>query len=142
MILLDTSGLLAALDAAQRVHAAAAQALQATRPPRLLSPFVLAELDYLLATRVGSGAQFALLDEVARGTYRLEPFDGDDVGRARVIIDRYADLELGLADASIVVLAERHDVRDVLTLDERHFRAVRALKGRRFRVLPADAEQP
>jgi uncharacterized protein len=138
VILLDTSGVLAALDARQRTHAAAAEALAAARPPRLLSPFVLAELDYVLTTRVGSRAQLALLGEVAREAYRLEQFAAADVDHARSIIERYGDLALGLADASIVVLAERHDTRDVLTLDERHFRAVRMSKGRRFRLLPAD----
>jgi len=54
------------------------------------------------------------------------------------VIQRYGDMELGLADASIVVLARRHDVRDVLTLDERHFRALRAGAGRPFHLLPAD----
>ena len=102
---------------------------------------MLAELDYLLATRVGSAAQLALLAEVARETYRLEEFSGNDLDRARAIIERYDDLALGLADASIVVLADRYNTRDVLTLDERHFRAVRTPRGRRFRLLPADLPQ-
>ena len=56
MIVLDTSGLLAAIDASQRHHVAAAKTLRASDGPRLLSPFVLAELDYLLSTRVSAGA--------------------------------------------------------------------------------------
>lgn len=79
------------------------------------------------------------LGEVIRGAYRLEPFDGDDVGRATAVIDRYRDLSLELTDASIVVLAERRGIHDVLTLDERHFRAVLGPGGRPFRILPADA---
>jgi predicted nucleic acid-binding protein len=138
MILLDTSGLLAAIDKSQRHHPAAAAALRAATAPRILSPFVLAELDVLLATRVGSDAQDALLEQVASGAYHLAPFDQIDVARARVILGRYRDLELGIADASIVVLAERHETGDVLTLDERHFRAVRGPAGRPFRLLPAD----
>ena len=63
---------------------------------------------------------------------------GADVGRAQAVIERYADLEIGLADASIVVLAERHGVQDVLTLDERHFRVLTA-RGKSLRLLPADA---
>ena len=137
-MLVDTSGLLAAIDGSQRAHAACAAAIRASRGPLLLSPFVLAELDYLLGARVSATAQDALLEEVARGAYRLEPFSADDVGRARAIAARYRDLDLGLADASIVVLAERHHVRDVLTLDERHFRALRHGRGARFRLLPAD----
>ncbi len=139
MILLDTSGLLAAIDASQRLHEAARRALEAAPPPWVLSPFVLAELDYLLATRVGQVAERALLAEVARGVYRLETFDADEMSAAERLIGRYRELDIGLADASVVVLANRYRVRDLLTLDERHFRALRGPGGRPFRLLPADA---
>ena len=138
MILLDTSGLLSAIDSGQRHHAACAAALQSAPGPLLLSPFVLAELDYLLARHVGAPAQSALLGEVVRGAYRLEPFGAADIESAKAIVERYRDLRIGLADASIVVLAERHHARDVLTLDKRHFRALRIGRRRRFRILPAD----
>jgi predicted nucleic acid-binding protein len=138
VIVLDTSGLLAAVDASQRHHREAAAALRAAAPPRLLSPLVLTELDYLLSSRVSPGAARALLGEVASGAYRLEPMDAEDIALATEIIDRYRDLELGLADASIVVLANRHSTMDLLTLDERHFRAVRGRGDRPFRLLPAD----
>ena len=139
MIILDTSGLLAAIDASQRDHAGAAAALRAAPPPWLLSPFVLAELDYLLAARVGQRAERALLAEVARGVYRLESFDAAEIASAERLIGRHAKLDIGLADASIVVLAERYGIRDLLTLDERHFRALRGPGGRPFRLLPADS---
>jgi len=138
VIILDTSGLLAAIDASQRHHQAAATALRQAEAPRLLSPFVLAELDYLLATRVSRTAERALLGQVADGVYQLESFDAGDVARANEILDHYADLDLGLADASLIVLAQRHDVVDVLTLDERHFRTVLGPGDKPFRVLPAD----
>lgn len=139
MIIVDTSGLLSAMDASDPLQARSAAALRSARGPRLLSPFVLAELDYLLGRRVNVAAARRLLDEVVRGAYRLEPFGSEDVEQAGAIIDRYRDLDLGLADASIVVLAERHGIADLVTLDERHFRAVRGPGGRPFRILPADA---
>lgn len=139
MILLDTSGLLAAIDASQQMHAAAARVLREMGGPRLLSPFVLAEMDYLLATRVGVDADVALLGEVAAGAYRLDTVSADDVNATRLVVERYRDLDIGLADASIVVLADRYAAWDVLTLDERHFRALRGSRGRPFRILPADA---
>lgn len=138
MIVLDTSGLLAALDSAQRVHAASAASLAAAEPPLLLSPFVLAELDYLLATRVGNAARTSLLGEIQRGALQLEPFAAADIHAALIVIERYADLAISLADASIVVLAGRHRTQDVLTLDQRHFRLLEA-NNKPFRVLPADA---
>jgi uncharacterized protein len=139
MIIIDTSGLLAALDASERHHAAAAAALRAAREPRLLSPFVLAELDYLLGARVSAAAERALLHEVAIGAYQLEPFAAEDVAAALTVLEHYPTLELGLADASLLVLAERHRVSEILTLDERHFRALRGPNGGPFRILPADA---
>jgi predicted nucleic acid-binding protein len=138
VIVLDTSGLLSVLDDRQPKHVACAEVVAGATPPLLLSPFILAELDYLVATQVGGWAQLALLDEVARGAYRLESFSSADVAVARDVMARYESLHLGLADASIVVLAARHGTRDLLTLDERHFRAVQTLDRGRFRLLPAD----
>jgi hypothetical protein len=138
VILLDTSGLLSALDESQRHHRECAALLNDSPPPFLLSPFVLAELDYLLMRHVGRSAQAALLDEVARGVYQIEPFGPEDVARASEIMKRFGDLDIGLADASIVVLAERHHIAEVLTLDERHFRAMRIERRKRFKILPFD----
>ena len=107
--------------------------------PLALSPFVLTELDHLISTRVSTTAARALLSEVGQGAYRLEPMGAEDITEAVGIIDRYRDLELGLADASVVVLSRRYGVNDVLTLDERHFRAIEGSRGQPFRLLPADA---
>ncbi|MEP7378027.1 MAG: PIN domain-containing protein [Chloroflexota bacterium] len=136
MILVDSSGLLAAIDSSEEDHARALRALAAAEAPLLLSPFVLAELDYFLAKRIGSSAGIALLEQVSAGAYQLEPFDKDDIATAIEVLGRYGDLGIGLADASIVVLADRHDVSDVLTLDERHFRTLRRRGGEPFRLLP------
>lgn len=139
MIVLDTGGLYAALDANEELHGRCVAALASVQPPRLLSPFVLAELDYLVGSRVGHDAQVALLDEVASGAYQLEPFNADDVDRATRLMERYADLRIGLADASVAVLAARHRTLDLLCTDQRHFRALRAHGGKPFRLLPYDA---
>lgn len=136
MLLLDTSGLLAAIDASQVRHVDCAAVIAGQPGPFLLSPFVLAELDYLLGARVGAAAQQALLTEVVRGAYRLEPFDAADVGVAQSVLAKYVDQQIGLADASLVVLAARHRVRDLLTLDHRHFTVIRPLTGRAFRLWP------
>ena len=139
MILLDTSGLLGAIDESERHHEASARVLREAAGPLVLSPFVLAELDYLLVTRVSTAASRALLEEVSAAVFRLECLDAQDIEAAVAVVERYDDQALGIADASLVVLADRYDTRDVLTLDERHFRTLRDGKGRPFRVLPADA---
>ena len=136
MIALDTSGLLAALDSSQRRHEGARAALESDPGPLLLSPFVLAELDYLLSARVGIDAPMLLLDQVADGAYRLESFGPGEVRAAVEVINTYRELGIGLADASIVVTAARAGTNRVLTLDERHFRALRPLPGGVFELLP------
>jgi hypothetical protein len=139
LIVVDTSGLFAALDADSRAHEAARAVLVAERDPPLLSPFVLAELDYLIAARLGPVTAVGLLEDVAAGAYALASFAASEVGAVTTVLRRYDDLALGLADASLVVLAERHGTERVLTLDERHFRALRTATGRPFTLLPADA---
>lgn len=138
-MILDTSGLLSALDPDQNHHESARLAIEKCESPFLsLSPFVLAELDYLISKKVGQNAALALLEEVARGAYRLEDFTPEDIREAGEIMKKYLALDLGLADASLIVLAKRHDTLDILTLDERHFRAVPRPDGKPFRLLPAD----
>ncbi len=74
---------------------------------------------------------------MARGAYQLQPFSAADTAKALAVVARHGDLGVSLADASIVVLAERHVTQEVLTLDERHFRTLTA-NGNPFRLLPAD----
>lgn len=139
MILLDSGGLFAALNRAEPAYEAARSALEREAEPHVLSPFVLAELDYLLSTQGGPETELSVLEDVARGAYVLAPFDAADVGAAAEVVDRYRDQNIGLADASIVVLAGRYATNRVLSLDLRHFRTLRTPDGKPFTILPADA---
>lgn len=136
MILLDTSGLLAWIDAGQRRHVEVAAAMTSIAPPFVLSPFVLAEIDYLLGERVGPAAERALLAEVEGGAFELPAFDAADIGAALRVIERFSDLHIGLADASLVVLSERYRTLALLSLDERHFRTLRGHRGLPFELIP------
>ena len=96
-------------------------------------------MDSLLLSSSGVTAELLFLKDVAGGSYRIESFGLDDVESATQLIADYDDLGIGLADASIVVIAARAATTRILTLDERHFRAIRPLRGRSFTLLPADA---
>ena len=143
MIVVDTGGLISEVDRASGLHDASVKLLddmRATGERLVISPFVLAEVDYLVSVRLGRPDKaLQVLEDVARGAYGLEPFSADDVSRAAEIARKYSDLGIGLADASNVVLAERHGTLDILTTDERHFRVLRGPVGRPFRLLPIDA---
>jgi uncharacterized protein len=138
VILVDTSAALQLASSSAHRHADVLSIVDELSGPFLLSPFVLAELDYMLGRRHGQDAQLAMLGEVAEGAYELAGFSRTDVQSATAVIRRYADLRVGLADASIVVLAEQHRTLDILTFDSRHFRAMQGPGGRPFRLLPDD----
>src|SRR6266536_5562835 len=74
------------------------------------------------------------------GASLREPgLDARDYEAALKLDRRYADLDVGLADLSIAVLARKLGTRRILTFDERHFRVVRPLQGGAFTLLPADS---
>lgn len=100
---------------------------------------VTAEIDYLLGRRFGPGARRAFLHDLAARRFETPGLDADDYETALDLDRRYGDLDVGLADLSIVVLARRLGTRRILTFDERHFRVLRPLQGGTFTVLPADA---
>lgn len=135
-LIVDTSALLAFFDSSEPDHAAVDRHLTACTDLLVVSPYVVAELDYLVSTRHGTRAELAVLEELAGGAWELAAFDGDDLTRARSIIATYGDHAIGVADASNVVLADRFRTRTIVTLDRRHFDVLRPISGSRFTVLP------
>jgi predicted nucleic acid-binding protein len=137
-LIVDASALYAQADADEPQHAAIADTLRAERDTLVTSQLVVAEADYLILDRLGVDVELAFLDDLAAGTYTADALTPSELSLARDVAARYKDLELGLADASLVVLANRWQTRRILTLDERAFRAVTPLQGGAFELLPAD----
>ena len=135
-MIIDTSALLAYFDTDEPDHQAVAAVIDNTDEPLVVSPYVVAELDYLVASRLGVTAELAVLAELAGGAWDLPAIDGDALKDARAVIDRYADQRIGVADASNVVLAARYRTHTIATLDHRHFDVLRPLPGGRFTILP------
>ena len=135
-MIVDTSALLAYFDTDEPDHAAVTTIVETATEPLVVSPYVVAELDYLVASRLGVSARLALLRELAGGAWDLAAFGAEDLARARAVVERYADQSIGLADASNVILAARYQTRTVVTLDRRHFGVLRPIDGGSFSVLP------
>lgn len=135
-VLADTSALIAFYDRRSADHAAVVEAFRATPAPLSVSPLVLAEFDFLIGKYAGEKAALTAAREIA-GTMQIEDFRAADLRAAADVMERYADLRLGLTDASIVVLASRCRTQRVLTLDRRHFTVVRPLSvADAFTLLP------
>ena len=136
MIIADTSALIAYLNEREHDHEEVVQALTATEEVLAVSPYVVAELDYMVASRGGVDAELEMLGELTSGAYLLADFGAEDLITAKSIIGRYRDQGIGVTDASLVVLADRYRTRTILTLDRRHFDVLRPLTGGRFKVVP------
>ena len=124
-LICDTGPLLAALDAADPDHERCARMLTEADEDLVVPTLVLAELDYWCSRRLPPVAWLIFLEDLLAGVYRVESPDGDDLARCHELQAAYADLTLGVVDASVLALAERLGESKVATLDERHFRAVR-----------------
>ncbi len=101
-----------------------------------MSPFVIAEVDYLVATRHGVDAELAVLRQLGSGAFEIPELTHHDIAKATRVVERYRDQEIGITDASLVVLAARHRTRRILTLDRRHFTILKAPRIQPFDLLP------
>jgi len=139
LIVLDSSFLIALFRRNEARHREAADFYATADGGFTTTPLVLAEVDYLLCSRDTPPTVKAFHVEIRAGSLGVEWWPKLDV-RASEIADRYADLRLGLTDASLVALAGALETNRIATFDERHFRAVEPLDGPgEFQLLPADA---
>jgi predicted nucleic acid-binding protein len=139
VIVVDTSIIVAYMNAADDHHATVARWLDGAADDLATTPLIVAEVDHLVGARGGRAARRAFHRDLVAGAYLVEWWPGA-IASVVKIAERYADTGLGLADGSLVALAERLETIEIATLDERHFRAVRPLAGgKAFRLLPADA---
>jgi uncharacterized protein len=137
-LLVDAGPLYSQADRRDPDHAAVATILRETREELVVPAFAAAAADFLILTRLGIDTELAFLEDLAAGTYAVESLTRAELATATDVARQYRDLELGLADVSLVVLARRFATRRLLTFDERAFRAVTPLQGGRFTLLPAD----
>lgn len=138
MIMADTSALLAFVDRDTEEHGDVRSFIDDNSERLIVSPLVLAEIDYMIATRLGVDAEIEFLEDVSVGRYQLASFTDNDMATALGLVRQYKDLDIGVTDASIAAIAARHRTTSILTLDQ-HFRAIRPLNGdEAFTILPAD----
>ncbi|WP_026924815.1 type II toxin-antitoxin system VapC family toxin [Glycomyces arizonensis] len=139
MIICDTNCLLSLVNADDPHHVEVRGLAYAQSRPLIVSPLVLAEFDYLVRKVVNGATARGLLAGLLEGRMIEVPsLSRTDLLAAIKVDGKYRALDLGLTDASLVVLAYRYHTTDLLTRDERDFRPVTPLQGGAFRLLPKD----
>lgn len=134
LAVVDAGPLYAAADTADADHGTCVAVLS-RRDLRLVVPaLAIAEATYFVGSRLGSAAESAFLRGLA--AVDVEAPTADDFVRMAELVHDYGDFPLGGTDASLVALAERLDAPVIVTLDRRHFGAVRPRHRDAFELVP------
>jgi predicted nucleic acid-binding protein len=123
--IVDTSFLVSLTNPAEANHAACLRVAETLIESLIVPQVILPEVAYLIAKYQGGHVMWTFVKRLLSPAWRLEPLQAADLARASALLDQYADLDLDFPDACIVGMAERLNVCRVLTLDRRHFAAVR-----------------
>jgi len=127
-VLVDTGPMVAAIDRRDPAHDAAAQLMAKLGRRAVVPTPVLAEVDHLVRSRVGSYAARSFFQAAAGGTHEIGYLSAGVVRRAAELDDQYADLNLGFVDTCVMAIAERHEF-PILTFDFVDFRATQSASG-------------
>jgi uncharacterized protein len=138
MILTDAGPLIALLDRGEQHHRACVECLAELSGPMLTTWPAFTEAMYLLGEAGGWRAQDALWGLVEKHDVELADADLEQRARIRALMEKYQDLPMDLADASLVALAEMRGLRDVFTLDHADFQVYRLHRRQTFRLWPRE----
>jgi predicted nucleic acid-binding protein len=134
LAILDAGPMISAVDEDDEDHRAAVEAIADSRFHFLVPAMCIAEAAHIIERNLGPHVEAGYL--AAMAGFEVVAPEPADFPRMAEIVRRYADFPLGGTDASIVALAERLDVRTIVTLDRRHFAAIRPRHCERFTILP------
>lgn len=140
MILVDTGPLVAAINRRDPAHQVCRKLLDSRADDLLVTPYVIAEVCWMAASRIGATAEANIIDAVAAGELRQVTITDEELRRIAELLHQYADLHggqgLSLADASVVAVAEERGIGEIATLDVTDFSLVRPRHVPHFTLLP------
>ena len=136
MLIVDTGPLVAYLNRNDPDHGRCAALLESRTDDLLVTPYVVTEACYLVAKYVGADAEINLVEALAGGDLSQVDIQAGDLIRMAELMRQYQGFPLGVADASVIAVAERLEADEVATLDRRHFPAVTPAHVAALKLLP------
>ena len=133
-VLTDTGPLVAILSSSDQYHEVCLQTMQSLRGPLLTCWPVITEAAWLLQS--SPGAFERVLRSISDGALEILPFAGKEAAGVAEIMKQYGSLRPQFADAVLVYLAARENIRTIFTLDRRDFSVYRAGRKAMFRIVP------
>lgn len=133
-VLIDTGPMVALFSRNDEHHERCSDALTALTPPIFTCWPVVTEVAWLLRKRPDTLQKlFGCFDG---GLFALLALDATDVPPIAAIMKRYESSGVQFADAALVHLAERENIRSVFTTDRRDFSIIRLKRNRMLKLLP------
>lgn len=133
-LLLDTGAFVALMDRSERRHADCVAILEGWNGSIVTTEAVLTETLHLVGP--GWQAQKICFEFLLRGAFLLVPSSQDSLGRVSLLMEKYRDIPMDYADATLVALGEELGTDQVFTLDQRGFSAYRLDQKKAFRLFP------
>lgn len=133
-VLIDAGPLMALLDRSDPYHRTCSEVLKKIRDPLVTVWPAVTEAMYLLG--FSRTAQKALWEMIETETPALLRLGQEDLPRMKELMGKYRSLPMDLADAALVRVAERENIRRIFTLDRRDFEIYRPSRIGRFSILP------
>ncbi len=134
VLLVDTGVLLAAVSPRDKWHGPCAALLVETNVPLLTTVAVLTELFYF--AHQDSRRTDLIWRFFSGGVVELASIEARDLPEINRLMLRYADRPMDFADATLVHVAGREGIGDILTIDHDDFETYRFARNRRFRINP------
>jgi predicted nucleic acid-binding protein len=133
-VLVDTGPIVAILSPSDANHSICVEQLRELRCPLATCWPVLTEAAWLL--RHDPAVITVLVKSFQIGPFELAPLDSSDLAPVADLLHRYRNLNLQLADAALLHLANRERIETVFTLDRRDFETVRLKTGKKLELIP------
>jgi len=132
--LVDTGPIVAWLDAADAAHERVATKLDAFKGQLVTTSAVISEAMYFAGDDSRGPRQ--LVEWVSTSRVAVYDFCQPLELRAAVaLMEKYPDVPMDFADATLLLLAEAAQIYDILTLDRRGFSTFRTREGRPLRLV-------
>ncbi len=134
MVIIDTGPIVALFDESEPLHETCKNTFKKIRGACLTTWPVLTESFYLLGDwRKG---QRELWEFIISGGLMVDEVQVSDYNRLRVLMDKYSDKPMDLADATLVLMAEVHKIKTAFTLDRKDFLIYRPKHCTHFEIIP------
>ena len=135
MLIVDANVLVAVMNRRDAHHARMTALLESRDDEFLVTPYVVAEVAYLVQKFAGPNAEITFMQAVRDGIFHQEALGEADLARIVELMGQFRDFPLGAADASVIAVAERLKIQEIASMDG-HFRAVRPRGVDFFTLVP------